>query len=140
MKTHELLTCDIRVLITKVDKLKFKDLTEHILRIAASLGEGDPRAMMRAMNQSFFGGATQPHGIREEMERIFDAIGERIAVTSDNMETVLRLVTLCHLWLSKGVALEARQRRLAKRGSTGRGADHGQAPDGREHQERVEAS
>ncbi len=135
MKTHELLTCDIRVFSAKVDKLKPKDLYEHIGRVAASLGERDPDAMMDAVIQSVFAGGNPPDSSGEEMGRVFDAIGGRIAATSENVETVLRLVALCLAWLRKSVALEARQRKLQKRRSTGHGGDHCRDPNCREHQE-----
>jgi len=44
-------------------------------------------------------------------------------------------VALCLAWLRKSVALEARERNLEKRRSTGHGGDHCQDPNCREHQE-----
>ena len=135
MKTRELLTCDIRVFSAKVDKLKPKDLYQHIGRVAAALGERDPDAMMDGVIQSLFAGGNPPDSSGEEMGRVFDAIGGRIVATSDNMETVLRLVALCLFWLRKSVALEARQRNLVNRRPVGHGGDQCHDPDCREHQE-----
>ena len=62
MKTRELLTCDIRVFSAKVDKLKPKDLYQHIGRVATSLGERDPDAMMDAVIRGIFAGGTPESG------------------------------------------------------------------------------
>ena len=78
MKTRELLTCDIKVFSAKVDKLKPKDLYQHIGRVSAPLGERDPGAMMDAVIQSVFAGGNPPDSSGEEMGRVFDAIGGRI--------------------------------------------------------------
>ena len=134
MKTRELLTCDIRVFSAKVDKLKPKDLYQHIGRVATSLGERDPDAMMDGVIQRLFAGGAPPDSSGEEMGRVFDAIGGRIVATSDNMETVLRLVALCLAWLRKSVALEARQLNLDRRRPAGHAGDHCHDPNCREHQ------
>ncbi len=135
MKTRELLTCDIRVFSAKVDKLKPKDIYQHIARIASSLGERDPDAMMDAVVQGLFAGNAPPDSSREEMGRVFDAIGGRIVATSDNIEPVLRLVALCLAWLRKSVALEARARNLAQRRPVGHAGDHCHDPNCHEHHE-----
>jgi hypothetical protein len=135
MKTRELLTCDIRVFGAKVDRLKPKDLYQHIGRVAASLGERDPDAMMDRVVQGLFAGGDPPDTSSEEMGRVFDAVGGRIVATSDNMETVLRLVALCLAWLRKSVALEARQRNLVNRRPARHAGDQCHDPDCREHQE-----
>jgi hypothetical protein len=139
MKTRELLTCDIKVFSAKVDKLKPKDLYQHIGRIATSVGERNPDAMMDAVIQGVFAGESPPDSSREEMGRVFDAIGGRIAVTSDNIETVLRLVALCLTWLRKSVAREARQHNLVQKRPAGYAHNHCYDPNCHEHHEPAEA-
>lgn len=108
MKTRELLTCDIKAFGGKIDKLKSKELRQHIERIATSLGEPDPKALMEAVIESVFNGHL-PQDSRDEMSRIFDALGGRIPATSENMDSFLRLVALCLAWLRQVVAQEARR-------------------------------
>ena len=108
MKTRELLTCDIKAFGGKIDKLKPKELHQHIDRIAASLGERDAKALMEGVIQSVFNGGL-PQDSRDEMGRVFDAVGARIPATSENMDGFLRLVALCLAWLRKVVTQEARR-------------------------------
>jgi hypothetical protein len=109
VKTRELLTCDIKAFGAKVGKLKPKELHQHIERIATGLGERDPKALMEAVIAGVFHGGLPEQG-RDEMARVFDAIGERIVATSDNMDAVLRLVALCLTWLRRTVNQEARRK------------------------------
>lgn len=108
MKTRELLTCDIKAFGSKIDKIKPKELHQHIDRIAASLGERDPKAMMEAVIASVFDQGL-PEDSRDEMGRVFDAVAGRIPATSANMDQFLRLVALCLAWLRKLVNQEARR-------------------------------
>jgi hypothetical protein len=108
MKTRELLTCDIKVFGSKIDKIKPKELHQHIDRIATSLGEQDPKAMMEAVIAGVFDHGL-PEDSRDEMGRVFDAVAGRIPATSANMDQFLRLVALCLAWLRKIVTQEARR-------------------------------
>jgi len=127
MKTRELLTCDIRSFGTKIDKLKPKELHQHIERIATGLGERDPKALMEAVIAGVFDQGLPEHG-RDEMARVFDAVGGRIAATSENMDSVLRLVALCLTWLRRTVTQEAR-RRVQTQWHKSQGHDHHHCED-----------
>jgi hypothetical protein len=127
VKTRELLTCDIKAFGTKVDKLKPKELHQHIERIATGLGERDPKALMEAVIAGVFHEGLPEQG-RDEMARVFDAIGGRIAATSDNMDAVLRLVALCLTWLRRVVAQEAR-RKVQAQWHEAHGHHHCEDPD-----------
>ncbi len=122
MKTRDLLTCDIKSFGIKVDKLKPKELLEHIERISTSLGEKEPKALLEAVIDGVFTGKL-PEGATEEMGRVFDALGSRIAPTSQNMESFLRLVALCLFWVRKLLAQEAR-RKVQARWHEARGLHH----------------
>lgn len=138
MKTRELLTCDIKSFGAKIDKIKPKELHQHIERVATSLGERDPKALMEAVIASLFDEGLPEHG-RDEMARVFDAIGGRVAATSDNMDGFLRLVALCLTWMRKVVTQEARRKVQAQWHET-RGHDHRHCedPDCRSHHEPVD--
>jgi hypothetical protein len=127
MKTRELLTCDIKSFGTRIDKIKPKELHQHIERIATSLGERDPKALMEAVIASLFDEGLPEHG-RDEMARVFDAIEGRIAATSDNMDSFLRLVALSLTWMRKVVTQEARRKVQAQWHET-HGHDHHHCED-----------
>ena len=127
MKTRELQTCDVRTFGRKIDKLKPKELHQHIDRFAASLGERDPKAMMEAVIASVFDQGL-PEGSRDEMGRVFDALAGRIPATSANMDQFLRLVALCLAWLRKLVTQEAR-RQVQAQWHQAHGHDHHHCED-----------
>lgn len=129
MKTRDILTCDIKSFGAKTAKLKPKELLQHIERIAVSLGEKDPKALLEAVIDSVFSGKL-PEGSGDEMGRVFDALGSRIAPTSQNMDSFLRLVALCLSWLRKLLAQEVRRKvqdRWHEARGHGRGHDHDHA-------------
>ncbi len=112
MKTRALLTCNIKTFSDKVQDMKPKELGRHIGRIAHDLGETDVDALMKHVVDAVFSDAGLPEQHAEEMRRVLGALEERIQITEENEDQVLRLMALCVSFLRQGMRKAIRNRRL----------------------------
>lgn len=115
MKTRELLTCDIKTFGNKLEGMRAKELGRHIGRIAQNLGETDVDALMQRVVDAVFSDEGLPERHSEEMARVLGALEERIQITEDNEDKVLRLMALCVAFLRQGMRHAVRNQRLAER-------------------------
>ncbi|MGE5154541.1 MAG: hypothetical protein ACM3ST_11035 [Bdellovibrio bacteriovorus] len=117
MKTRALLTCDTRVLESKVQGLKPKELRRHIDHIAADLGATDTDTLLARILEAILrlqDAEPSEDGGRSESESIAGALSGLIEVTNDNWETVLRLIVISATYLRHLMDQRARELRRAE--------------------------
>ena len=115
MKTRELLTCNVKTFGNRIDALKPKELRRHIAPVATDLGETDADALMNQVVDTLFANDSMPESASEEMRRVLQTLEERIPVTDENENTVMRLMALCLAFLRSGMRQALREQRLAER-------------------------
>ncbi len=112
MKTRELLACDTRVLESKVQVLKTKELRRHIDHIAADVGATDTDALLGQILEAVLGLGDEG---QDEAEAIVRSLEGHIEVTDENKDLVLRLIVIALAYLRQLMARQIQESRRARR-------------------------
>lgn len=112
MKTRELLACDTRVLESKVQVLKPKELRRHLDHIAADLGATDTDALLGQILEAVLGLGDEG---QDEAEIIVQSLEGQIEVTDENKDLVLRLIVIALAYLRQLMARQIQESRRARR-------------------------
>lgn len=123
MKARALLTCDTRVLASKVRGLKPKELRRYIDRIAADLGATDTDALLARILEAVLAlqeptetetETESEEEARNETATIVRALAGHIEVTEQNLDLVLRLTLISATYLRHLMQQRAREMRRAE--------------------------
>jgi hypothetical protein len=124
MKTRELLACDAASLPPKILGLRPKELRRHIDHIAADLGAPDTDALLARILETMLavqetGETVSDEKVQHESEVIVRALAGHIAVTDDNLETILRLIVISGAYLQHLMEQRVKDLRRAERAARG---------------------
>lgn len=103
MKTRELLACAAADLSPKISDLRPKELRRHIDHIAKDLGASDTDALITRILETVLALQELDDSTTDDeaqsSELITQALADQFKVTDENLETVLRLILLCTVYL-----------------------------------------